>query len=614
MSAPLDYTQRILHDRAFRLLLLLPAVNEHQRVECYCLPFDIDPALSYEALSYVWGTSDLKTEILCNGQRVAIGQELGYALTRLRLQKSTRIVWTDAICINQADDEEKSHQIPLMSSIYSLAKRVIVWLGHGDQHMIREAFGCIEFIAEACHRYDRERNLTLGHDERWAKLQLPDERFSLRVCESLKKLYDRPWFSRVWCIQEILLAQDALAIWGPHELTWTALRMATSWIFDTVVSGDQANPLISRLNGIEIGRADIISEKGRYSLLDTLQAYRDFDASDDRDKVYGLLNLVLPKTELEALTVDYSKDVAAVYADTVFAGIQIHSRLTVLAYITHPEEYEGDNSHRSWAPRWDDSAVADRIGVNDDCPWSACGGRQVALADIANSPPGQLCLEGILHDRVQMVDAIMDIKQGDIQDWRGASDDSVDAGAKTDSNTSHPFAKVLRDFVKVSADAEVDEYEAQNQRLRVLARTLTAGCSFDEAGQFVENLDKDAQDRYYSAVCHALVRLYCLQVIGNEGPFAHNPDSLQAEQFAFGPCNLRRIFWTENGSLGLGPQCMDIGDIVVVLYGGNTPYILRPKGDKYLFMGQAYIDNIMHGELLRSLEAGKLQEQTFCLV
>jgi hypothetical protein len=69
-----------------------------------------------------------------------------------------------------------------------------------------------------------------------------------------------------------------------------------------------------------------------------------------------------------------------------------------------------------------------------------------------------------------------------------------------------------------------------------------------------------------------------------------------------------------DGSYGMGPQCMQPGDIVVVLYGGNTPYVLRPKGEDYLFMGEAYVDELMHGKLVHEVEAGQRQEQMFCLV
>ena len=69
-----------------------------------------------------------------------------------------------------------------------------------------------------------------------------------------------------------------------------------------------------------------------------------------------------------------------------------------------------------------------------------------------------------------------------------------------------------------------------------------------------------------------------------------------------------------NGNFGLGPAAARKGDIVVVLYGGDAPCVLRPYGDAYLYMGQAYIDDLMQGELVDEMEAGRAQEQEFCLV
>jgi hypothetical protein len=74
------------------------------------------------------------------------------------------------------------------------------------------------------------------------------------------------------------------------------------------------------------------------------------------------------------------------------------------------------------------------------------------------------------------------------------------------------------------------------------------------------------------------------------------------------------MFWTEKSSYGIGPHCMRSGDVVVVLYGGNTPYVLRPRGDGYIFLGQAYVDEIMHGELFHGSGICAPQEQIFCLI
>jgi hypothetical protein len=104
----------------------------------------------YHALSYVWGTSTEKVPIIVNDCRLDIGRSLYTALFRIQkmfrsgsyqkfgqgyldLANSTRHVWADAICINQADMAEKAHQVPRMGDIYREAVDVIAWLGVPEQ-------------------------------------------------------------------------------------------------------------------------------------------------------------------------------------------------------------------------------------------------------------------------------------------------------------------------------------------------------------------------------------------------------------------------------------------------------------------------------------------------
>ncbi|KAK1910830.1 hypothetical protein P3342_008710 [Pyrenophora teres f. teres] len=82
----------------------------------------------------------------------------------------------------------------------------------------------------------------------------------------------------------------------------------------------------------------------------------------------------------------------------------------------------------------------------------------------------------------------------------------------------------------------------------------------------------------------------------------------------FSACADRRIFWTLGGSYGLGPLCMRADGIVVVLYGYGFLLVLRSRGDEYLFLGEVYVDKIMHGELVEEVEQGRRQEQVFCLI
>jgi hypothetical protein len=84
--------------------------------------------------------------------------------------------------------------------------------------------------------------------------------------------------------------------------------------------------------------------------------------------------------------------------------------------------------------------------------------------------------------------------------------------------------------------------------------------------------------------------------------------------------NLQRMFFiTEHGSFGLGPLSIQCNDIVVILFGGQAPFILRPTDvdGEYHFIGDCYVDGIMHGEHIEKLKAeGKFEEQktSFTLV
>jgi len=102
---------------------------------------------SYVALSYVWGTfsDNEKYTIFCGTNPIKITPNCWSALWHIRKAFGTITVWVDAICINQADDQEKLGQIPLMGDIYSWADSTYIWLGEGNEH----SNAAINFLKEA---------------------------------------------------------------------------------------------------------------------------------------------------------------------------------------------------------------------------------------------------------------------------------------------------------------------------------------------------------------------------------------------------------------------------------------------------------------------------------
>jgi hypothetical protein len=102
------------------------------------------------ALSYVWGDPSRNHEIIINGKRLGITENLYRAL--LELQPSTLGyigIWADAICICQDDDAERSAQVLLMREIYHAAADVKIWLGPSNEDSIR----CLKFISNLSENY-----------------------------------------------------------------------------------------------------------------------------------------------------------------------------------------------------------------------------------------------------------------------------------------------------------------------------------------------------------------------------------------------------------------------------------------------------------------------------
>jgi hypothetical protein len=169
--------RRLSQPNSIRLLQLLPREENSTNLRCklfeYHLRREENPFHPYEALSYVWGSENKPRSILVDDQSLNITDNLYVLLSRLQYHSCPRIIWVDAVCINQADNNEKSHQIPLMAEIYAKASRVIVWLGEAENDGDR-ALEAIR-LAGFTKPLDAER-----------------------CQQAIPKLLQRQWFQRVW--------------------------------------------------------------------------------------------------------------------------------------------------------------------------------------------------------------------------------------------------------------------------------------------------------------------------------------------------------------------------------------------------------------------------------
>lgn len=115
-------------EKFIRLLELYPG-HANDNVDCTLRQIELENAPEYEAISYTWGDPANRIDMLCDGKIITVTQNLKDALVRLKLKDRSRIVWADAICINQNDRVEKGLQVKLMKKIYAKATRVCAYLG-----------------------------------------------------------------------------------------------------------------------------------------------------------------------------------------------------------------------------------------------------------------------------------------------------------------------------------------------------------------------------------------------------------------------------------------------------------------------------------------------------
>lgn len=149
----------------------------------------------YEAISYVWGDPTKTHHVICDGLYLGITANLHAALRAFRELEEPRALWADAICIDQANLEERSSQVALMKNVYKEAWRVLIWLGDRNVHD-DEACAMINVLASS---FDNQEAPPLVDQHYWSCLRV---------------FFQRPWFSRTWIVQEAGSAREGMVVWG----------------------------------------------------------------------------------------------------------------------------------------------------------------------------------------------------------------------------------------------------------------------------------------------------------------------------------------------------------------------------------------------------------------
>ncbi|MCJ1243107.1 hypothetical protein MMC30_000304 [Trapelia coarctata] len=569
---------RPLQDGEIRILNIQPR-NEGSPLVCSLIYDHVSaPASPFEALSYTWGDPNDREAITCNDTSVSVTKSLFGALQALRFPDRGRFLWIDAICINQKDVDEKNVQVQLMASIYQSAFQVIIWLGEEAEDTV-PAMDLLAKIAtggKVDNAGDLERltrNLILAgvpptHHDPW---------------KSLARFLARPWFSRVWVVQEAVLSRAVIVTCGSHQIGWEDLHIAAETI-DKILCGAIVDS--GHLRIMSLQRYQQRREEKDLGLLRLLLVERSQLATDDRDKVFALLGLATDVGKKDHggegarihIAPDYRGDVKQVYTDlgrAIITGSESLSILTAAGLLSHP----GVPHLPSWVPDWSRRESAKPLMTRQgESNYRACNGRP---ADYSISPDGlRLTVSGILCDRI--------------------------------SSTGRPWNEgfeplpVLLEWILLAQGEEFDP-----ERLFAFRRTLSANRSLLGDGPPTE-FERAAFFEWFRTMMKAVGKELTRDVF-------RDPEGLNVEtetgnahfrSLVYEACAGRCFFLTEKGGMGVGPATAAVGDGVVVVRGACVPLVLREvrgaeagergkggkEAEKVVYVGDAYVDGLMYGE------------------
>ncbi|KAL9012302.1 MAG: hypothetical protein Q9173_002923 [Seirophora scorigena] len=554
-----------LPDQHIRLLELLPGAFEDP-ICVKLAPVELGPQQkpSYHALSYAWGSPNFDHDIrILSGssfQLLPVTENLHIALQHLRWLSASRILWIDAVCINQSDTEERSQQVARMAEVYRSAEKVVIWLGP-EENGSDLALAAMATIASKLQVDWARFTINLASEDTafsWLDLnrRLP---FDDETHRSIVFLLERPWFERLWIWQEVFLAADrAEILCGNTTVTWDVFRTAVYCL--------EAHPRPDTYLGINraLKRARQISvQSGGQNLRRTLADTKHAQCSDPRDRIFAILYLV-PEYHRLDIQPDYSKSAAEVFRNVMLRSIFNKMNADILSCCEVRSE---PTISPSWVPDWASPRRCETIGQPRAC-WKS-------FPHAKYDGDGILTMTGVCVTRITRSCDILPAGSLELSLLEQYSDLRV-------------LYTALRKVLSI-LQANSPLYLEQNAEMA--CRTL---CCNKFSYRF-EPLNESMLD-----FPQTMTRFLRLADSTEEVSY----DFLWECSFflnKFYECAVGRAFIvTHNeGLIGLAPEACRENDCIVILLGCQSPMVLRPTDDgSFLVVGECYVEGLMEGEAL----------------
>lgn len=540
----------------------------------------------FMALSYVWGSPDDPQEVFVESAPeganiISITRNLDTALRHVRPDDESVPMWIDAICINQGSTEDRSHQVSLMGSIYTIAYGTLVWLGPEADNSDR-AIELLSYMGErvikdsdAGPSFDRHPDAPPREPDEpiWESLTepLPYDEDDMRAIISF---FERPWFTRMWIRQEVALARQRTMQCGHTMLDWTEFEQAASCLIRKPRNPTMSDELKARFERVRPTIRNITDTiTTNYSYDSLRDRNRSVGFTDPRDAIYGIGGMLATWDKELGVQPDYSLEAADVFMDVCVRILDRQSRTNFLD--TCELSSVSVPNLPSWVADWSTPMTAQYLLPT---PWSACG---FISANATYLGDRVLRVSGIQIDKIEIT--------------RDLYDDQYDEPLIHSRVTAEHIWRCYpgNDYASMPYD--------ENQ-------SLTDACCRTFLGNELSDTWHPPEDRRptLEEAKEGLQNIWYMKEDGDGfDSLIHDfyvAKLLEQCRYCFGRC----FFRSTKGYVGLAPLGSQPGDIISVILGCDFPVILReepassdgPDEARWKVMGVCYANGLMSGEAI----------------
>jgi hypothetical protein len=569
-----------VHTDSFRLLVIEPA-KKGEPVRCCLELHRLSESPTYEAISYAWGDGLREHTIFIDDTTFSIGQNLYDALQRFRHERRPRVLWADAICLNQNDNTERNHQVRLMRHIYEKSALTLIWLGEAYEADLP----CLELLSHYEAALPKSLvwpfSVTSPNSESALVHKCKTAHDFKQQVDSIKVFEKKLWPRRIWVLQEFAVSRKSRIFCGAYSCRPPVFAIMMQDVFTSFSKLRLLEQFGYYRNYIML-RFQIFAQmwqnhrSGKLMKLGELlfATFGHFEASDPRDKVFALIGL-LEKNRHEDL-IDYHLTTKEVFTKTMTQCLlEDGTPYPLLSLVGSLPSGETRETIPSWVPDFSCHRHF-RLSFSSFSTFSAAGHSPPVVCVIGDT----LSLVGIIVDEVrQTLDCSTSYFESDwtvFRKWYGK-------------------CRSLMDQESICYDEESPD----NTWWRVMVCDLHSTWNGAKSSWMEDAFTWNRASVGFNA--QYLEEEICAPCWEDQATYSSNL-VVQERQLQYQDILLRTsASWnfctTDRGKIGWIPCNAQTEDKICIFSGSRAPFIIRKREDGcYSLIGDAYIHGIMHGE------------------